>query len=156
MYSICFPLYSDGPLKVTKLILLTKMIQTILNIVTQPLCQQWSSTSRTTVFFFYPLLPWSSMQASYWQQGQCVFLVCFLDEIHTMFPQLANKPSKILPADMFTDHVLKNQRLTVLRKIKKAKLKVGRFLFILVIHKVIDFMSLVSIWLAFSFKQFPP
>ena len=73
-----------------------------------------------------------------------------------MFPQLANKPSKILPADMFTDHVLKNQRLTVLRKIKIAKLKVGRFLFILVIHKVIDFMSLVSIWLAFSFKQFPP
>ena len=82
--------------------------------------------------------------------------MCFLGEIHTMFPQLANKPSKILPADMVTDHVLKNQRLTVLTKIKKAKLKVGRFLFILVIHKVIDFMSLVSIWLAFSFKQFPP
>ena len=47
----------------------------------------------------------------------------------------------------------------VLRKIKKGKLKAGQFLYyinFLVIHKVIDFMLLVSIWLAFSFKQFPP
>ena len=51
--------------------------------------------------------------------------MCFLDEIHTMFPQLANKPSKIWPADMFTDHVLKYQRLTVLRKIKKSEIEGG-------------------------------
>ena len=52
-----------------------KMIQTILNIVTQPLYQQLSSTGRTTVVFFYPVLPWSSMQASYWQDGECVLLL---------------------------------------------------------------------------------
>ena len=57
--------------------------------------------------------------------------MCFLDEIHTMFPQLANQPSRVLPADVFTDHMLKNQRSTVLRKIKKGKLKAVRFLLIL-------------------------
>ena len=132
-YSICFPLYSDGPLKVTKPSLLTKWSrQIILNIVTQPLYQQWSSTSRwTTVVCFYPVLFCRSMQASYWQAGEWVLLMCFLDEIQTMFPQLANQPSRVLPADMFTDHLLKNQRLMVLRKIKKGKLKAGQFLFII-------------------------
>ena len=111
------------------------MIQTNytkINIVTQPLYQQWSSTSRwTTVVCFYPVLFCSSMQASYWQEGEWVLLMCFLDEIQTMFPQLANQPSRVLPADMFTDHLLKNQRLMVLRKIKKGKLKAGQFLFII-------------------------
>ena len=131
MYSFCFPLYCDGPLKVTKPTLLTKWSrQIILDIVTQPLYQQWSLTSKTTVvFFFSPVLPWSSMKASCWQEGEWVLLMCFLDEIHTMFPQLANQPSWVLPADIFTDHVLKNQRSTVLRKIKKGKVKAGQFLF---------------------------
>ena len=68
------------------------------------------------------------------------------------------QPSRVLPANVFTDHVLKNQRSTVLRKIKKGKLKDGQFFlyYILAIHKVIDFMLLFSIWLAFSFKQFSP
>ena len=81
--------------------------------------------------FFYPVLLWSSMQASYWQDGEWVLLMCFLDEIQTMFPQLWNQPSRVFPADMFTDHALKNQRLMVLRKIKKGKLKAGQFLFIM-------------------------
>ena len=77
------------------------------------------------------VLFWSSMQASYWQEGEWVLLMCFLDEIQTMFPQLANQPSRVLPADMFTDHLLKNQRLMVLRKIKKGKFKARQFLFII-------------------------
>ena len=47
-----------------------------------------------------------------------------------MFPQLANQPSGVLPADTctFTDHVLKKQRSMVLRKKnKKGKLKAGQF-----------------------------
>ena len=71
------------------------------------------------------------MQASYWQEGEWVLLMCFLDEIKRMFPQLANQPSRVLPADTFTDHALKNQRSTVLRKRKKGKLKAGQFLFII-------------------------
>ena len=107
------------------------MIQTILNIVTQPLYQQWSSTSRTTVVFF--ILYYSEVLCKHHidkRENGYSSIMCFLDEIQTMFPQLANQPSRVLPADMFTDHLLKNQRLMVLRKIKKGKLKAGQFLFI--------------------------
>ena len=161
-YSICFPLYSNGPLKVTKPSLLTKWSrQIILNIVTQPLYQQWSSTSRwTTVVCFYPVLFCSSMQASYWQAGEWVLLMCFLDEIQTMLPQLANQPSRVLPADMFTDHLSKTKDWWFWEKSKKGNWRRDSFSLlycILVIHKVVDFMSLFGIWLAyFSFKQFPP
>ena len=111
---------------------INKMIQTMLNIVTQPLYQQWSSTSRTTVVFF--VLYYSEVLSKHHidkRENGYSSIMCFLDEIQTMFPQLANQPSRVLPADMFTDHLLKKQRLMVLRKIKKGKLKAGQFLFII-------------------------
>ena len=50
-----------------------------------------------------------------------VLLTCSLNEIQTMFPQLAKQPG-----DLFTDHPLNNQRSVVLRKkTKKGKLKVN-------------------------------
>ena len=52
------------------------------------------------------------------------------DEIQTMFPQLANQPPGVLPADtfmtcMFTDHVLKKQGSMVLRKKQKREIEGG-------------------------------
>ena len=80
-----------------------------------------------------------------------------------MFPQLANQPSRVLPADtcMLTDHVLMETKINGFeKKTKKGKLKVAQFLYyinFLVIPKVIDFMWLFRHrnWLAFSLKQFP-
>ena len=57
------------------------------------------------------------MQASWiLTSGEGVLLICSLNEMQTMFPQLAKQSG-----DFFTDHPLKYQRSVVLRK----KLKKG-------------------------------
>ena len=142
------------------------IIQTILNIVTQPLYQQWSSTSRSTtvvLFFLYYSAVLCKHHIDKREKGtphDCVFFY----EIQTIFPQLANQPSRVLPADtcMFTGHVLKKQGSMVLRKKqKKGNWRWHSFsiilIFQMVIPKVIDFMWLFRHrnWLAFSLKQFP-
>ena len=142
------------------------IIQTIPNIVTQPLYQQWSSTSRSTTVVLY-FLYYSAVLCKHHidkrEKGtphDCVFFY----EIQTIFSQLANQPSRVLPADtcMFTDHVLKKQGSMVLRKKqKKGNWRWHSFsiilIFQMVIPKVIDFMWLFRHrnWLAFSLKQFP-
>ena len=91
--------------------------------MTQPLYQQWSSTSRSTtvvLFFLYYSAVLCKHHIDKREKGtphDCVFFY----EIQTMFPQLANQPSRVLPADtcMLTDHVLKKQRSMVLRKKQK-------------------------------------
>ena len=91
--------------------------------MTQPLYQQWSSTSRSTtvvLFFLYYSTVLCKRHIDKREKGtphDCVFFY----EIQTIFPQLANQPSRVLPADtcMFTDHVLKKQGSMVLRKKQK-------------------------------------
>ena len=91
--------------------------------MTQPLYQQWSSTSRSTtviLFFLYYSAVLCKHHIDKREKGtphDCVFFY----EIQTIFPQLANQPSRVLPADtcMLTDHVLKKQRSMVLRKKQK-------------------------------------
>ena len=82
-------------------------------------------------------------------------LVLCLNEIQTMFSQLAKRSSRVLPADLCTDHVhyLKNHRSTVLRKNKNMAVE-GRTVshcYILVIRKFIDFMSLFRQCVVFFF-----
>ena len=82
-----------------------------------------------------------------------------LNEIQTMFSQLAKRSARVLPADLCTDHVhyVKIHRSTVLRRNKNMAVEggtVSRY-YILIIRKFIDFMSLFrhSIWFALSFFQ---
>ena len=49
--------------------------------------------------------------------------MCFLDEIQTMFPQLANQPSSVLPADMFTDHLFKKPKINGFEKNQKREIE---------------------------------
>ena len=83
-----------------------------------------------------------------------------LNEIQTMFSQLAKRSARVLPADLCTDHAhyVKNHRSTVLRKNKNMAVEGGTVshYYILVIRKFIDFMSLFrhSVWFSFSVKQF--
>ena len=69
--------------------------------------------------------------------GRGYSLYVLLNEIQTMFPQLARQPR-----DLFTDHPLNNQRSVVLRK-KNLKREIeGQTIslyYILVILKGIDF-----------------
>ena len=142
------------------------IIQTVLNIVTQPLYQQWSSTSRSTTVFSF-ILYYSAVLCKrhiYKREKGTPHDCVFFYEIQTIFPQLANQPSRVLPADtcMFTGHVLKKQGSMVLRKKqKKGNWRWHSFsiilIFQMVIPKVIDFMWLFRHrnWLAFSLKQFP-
>ena len=93
--------------------------------MTQPLYQQWSSTSRSTtvvLFFLYYSAVLCKHHIDKREKGtphDCVFFY----EIQTIFPQLANQPSMVLPADtcMLTNHVLKKQGSMVLRKKKQKK-----------------------------------
>ena len=88
-----------------------------------------------------------------------------LNEIQTMFSQLAKRSARVLPADLCTDHAhyVKNHRSTVSRKNKNMAVEGGTIsrypishYYILVIRKFIDFMSLFrhSVWFYFSVKQF--
>ena len=91
--------------------------------------------------------------------GERYFPYIFLNEIQTMFSQLAKRSAKVLPADLCADHAhyVKIHRSTVLRKNKNMAVEDGTFshYYILVIRKFIDFMSLFrySVWFPFSVKQ---
>ena len=77
-----------------------------------------------------------------------------------MFSQLAKRLSKVLPADLSTDHGhhIINQRSTVLGRNKNMAVEgwTVSHCYSLEIRKFIGFMSLSrhSVWFAFSFKQF--
>ena len=95
--------------------------------------------------------------------GGSYFPYILLNEIQTMFSQLAKRSAKVLPADLCTDHAhyVKNHRSTVLRRSKNMAVEGGSRetvsqYYILVIRKFIDFMSLFrhSVWFSFSVKQF--
>ena len=83
-----------------------------------------------------------------------------LNEIQTMFSQLAKPSARGLPADLCTDHAhyVKNHRSTVLRKNENMAVEGGTVshYYILVIRKFVDFMSLFihSVWFSFPVKQF--
>ena len=112
------------------------------------------------VFLLIPLLyPFISMNDD--QGRRSYFPHILLNEIQTMFSQLAKQSARVLPADLCTDHghYVKNHRSTVLRRNKNIKGQ-GRTVshyYILVIRKFFDFMSLfrLSVWFSFSVKQFP-
>ena len=93
--------------------------------------------------------------------GGRYFPYILLNEIQTMFSQLAKRSARVLPADLCTDHAhyVKNHRSTVLRRNKNMAIEGGTVShdYILVIRKFIDFMSLFrhSVWFSFSVKQFP-
>ena len=84
-----------------------------------------------------------------------------LNEIQTMFSQLAKRSARVLPADLYTDHAhyVKIHRSTVLRRNKNTAVEGGTVshYYILVIRKFADLMSLFrhSVWFSFSVKQFP-
>ena len=69
-----------------------------------------------------------------------------------MFLQLAKRSSRVLPADLCTDHAhyAKDQRSTVLGRNKNMAVEGG-------IRNFIDFMSLFrhSLWFAFYLNDFP-
>ena len=94
-------------------------------------------------------------------RGGSYFPYILLNEIQTMFSQLAKQSARVLPADLCTDHAhyVKNHRSTVLRKNKNMAVEGGTVshYYIVVIRKFIDFMSLFrhSVWFSFSVKQFP-
>ena len=94
-------------------------------------------------------------------EGGSYFPYILLNEIQTMFSQLAKRSARFLPADLCTDHAhyVKNHKSTVLRRNKSMAVKGGTVshYYILVIRNFIDFMSLFrhSVWFSFSVKQFP-
>ena len=107
----------------------------------------------------------SSLFKVYLQQGsgggESYFPYILLNEIQTMFSQLAKRSARFLPADLCTDHAhyVKNHKSTVLRRNKSMAVEGGTVshYYILVIRNFIDFMPLFrhSVWFSFSVKQFP-
>ena len=93
--------------------------------------------------------------------GKSYFPYILLNEIQTMFSQLANRSARFLPADLCTDHAhyVKNHSSKVFRRNKRMAVEVGNVsrYYILVIRNFIDFMLLFrhSVWFSFSVKQFP-
>ena len=93
--------------------------------------------------------------------GGSYFPYILLNEIQTMFSQLAKRSAKVLPADLCTDHAhyVKIHRSTVLRRNENMAVEDGTVshYYILVIRKFFDFMSLFrhSVWFPFSVKEFP-
>ena len=93
--------------------------------------------------------------------GGSYFPYILLNEIQTMFSQLAKRSARVLPVDLCTDHAhyVNNDRSAVLRKNKNMAVEGGTvsYCYILVIRKFIDFMSLLrhSVWFSFSVKQLP-
>ena len=90
--------------------------------------------------------------------GGSYFPYILLNEIQTMFSQLAKRSARVLPADLCTDHAhyVKNHRSTVLSKNKNMAVDRGTVshYYILVIRKFIDFMSLFrhSVWFSMSYR----
>ena len=93
--------------------------------------------------------------------GGSYFPYILLNEIQTMFSQLAKRSARLMPAGLCTDHAhyAKNHGSTVLRRNKSMAVEGGTVshYYILVIRNFIDFMSLFrhSVWFSFSVKQFP-
>ena len=93
--------------------------------------------------------------------GGSYFPYILLNEIQTMFSQLAKQSARVLPVDLCTDHAhyVKIHRSTVLRRNKNMAVEGGTVshYYILVIRKFIDLMSLLrhSVWFSFSVKQVP-
>ena len=93
--------------------------------------------------------------------GGSYFPYILLNEIQTMFSQLAKRSARVLPADLCTDHAhyVKIHRSTVLRRNKNMAVEGGTVshYYILVIREFIDLISLFrhSVWFSFSVKQFP-
>ena len=91
--------------------------------------------------------------------GRSYFPYILLNEIQTMFSQLAKRSARVLPADLRTDHAhyVKNHRLTVLRRNKNMAAQGGTVshYYILVIRNFY-LMSVFrhSLWFSFSVKQF--
>ena len=87
------------------------------------------------------------------------FPYILLNEIQTMFSQLAKRSASVLPADLCNDHAhdVKIHRSKVLRRNKNMAVEGGpvSHYYILVIRKFIDFKSLFrrSVWFSFSVKQ---
>ena len=104
---------------------------------------------------------WNDTSQGLEQGGGSYFPYILLDEIQTMFSQLAKQSAKALPADLCTDdaHYVKIRRSTVLRGNKNMVVEGGTVshYYILVIREFIDFMSLFrhSVWFSFSVKQIP-
>ena len=87
--------------------------------------------------------------------GEATSHTYLLNEIQTMFSQLAKRSARVLPADLCTDHAyyVKIHRSTVLRRKKNMAVE-GRTVshyYILVIRKFIDLMSLFrhGVWFFF-------
>ena len=76
--------------------------------------------------------------------GESYFPYILLNEIQTMFSQLAKRSARVLPADLCTDHAhyVKIRRSTVLRRNKSMAVEGGTVshYYILVIRKFIDLM----------------
>ena len=94
--------------------------------------------------------------------GESYFPYTLLNEIHTMFSQLAKRQQgscQRICVLIMRRHYVKNHRSTVLRKNKNMAVEGGTVshYYILVIRKFIDFMSLFrhSVWFSLSVKQFP-
>ena len=94
-------------------------------------------------------------------RGGSYFPYILLNEIQTMFSQLAKRSARVLLADLCTNHAhyVKIHRSTVLRRNKNMAVEgetVSHY-YVLVIRKFIDFMSLFRQIVRFSLsvKQFP-
>ena len=92
--------------------------------------------------------------------GGSYFSYILLNEIQTMFSQLAKPISKGLASGFVIDHAhyVKNHRLTVLRRNKNIAAQGGNVChyYILVIRNFLGLMSLLRhrMWFSFLVKQF--
>ena len=112
------------------------------------------------VFLLIPLLyPFISMNDD---QGRgSYFPHILLNEIQTMFSQLAKQSARVLPADLCTDHAhyVKNHRSTVLRRNKKHDGPRPDCFSLLYFGNSQIYWFYVAfqtcVWFSFSVKQFP-
>ena len=92
------------------------------------------------------------------ERGGSYFPYILLNEIQTMFSQLAKRSARVLPADLCTDHAhyVKNHRFIGFErnKIMAAQGGTVSHYYILVNRKFFGFMSLFrhSVWFSFSVK----
>ena len=104
---------------------------------------------------------WCTFMLFVFFRGGSYFPYILLNEIQTMFSQLAMRSARVLPADLCTDHAhyVKIHRSTVLRSNKNMAVDGGTVsqYYILVIRKFIDLVSLFrqSVWLSFLLNNFP-
>ena len=112
-------------------------------------------SSSTSLLASYKEVPPSGLS---YRPGGSYFPYSLLNEIQTMFSQLAKQSARVLPTDLCPDHVhyIKNCRSKVLRRNKDMVVqgKTVSHYFMLVIRKFIDFMSLFRhiLWFSFSVK----